>query len=59
MTDIEKLIKKGENAICVETIVTKRTFYNCFGEKIDEINTEKSRVYTFQKDSWVTGLKEN
>lgn len=57
MGDIEKLIAKGQNAICVETIITKRTFYNCFGEKIDESITEKSCIYTFQENTWVTGLK--
>ena len=59
MTDLEKLVAKGTNAICVETITTKRTFYNCFGDMIDESVTEKSRVYTFLDDTWVLGLKEN
>ena len=58
MTDIEKLIARGENAICVETITTKRTFYNRFGEKINETFNEKSCIYTFQEGTWVEGLKE-
>lgn len=58
MTDIEKLIAKGTNAICVETITTKRTFYNCFGEKIDEAINEKTCVYTFREGAWITGLEE-
>lgn len=58
MTDIEKLIARGTNAICVETITTKRTFYNCFGEKVDETINEKSCIYTFREGTWKTGLKE-
>ena len=59
MTDLEKLVAKGTNAICVETITTTRAFYNCFGDKIDESVTEKSRVYTFLDGTWVLGIKEN
>jgi hypothetical protein len=59
MTDFEKLVAKGTNAVCVETITTTRSFYNCFGDKIDETVTEKSRVYTFLDGTWVLGLKEN
>ena len=59
MTDTEKLVAKGTNALCVETITTTRSFYNCFGDKIDETVIENSHIYTFQNGTWVTGLEEN
>lgn len=61
MTDVERLVAKGINALCVEEITTKRAFYNCFGDKIDEKTITTSEVYIFDetKAEWVKGTKEN
>lgn len=61
MTDIEKLASKYRNRVCIEEITTKRAFYNCFGEKIDEQITTASKMYVFDKDKceWVQGIGEN
>ena len=61
MTDFEKLIAKHKNRVYVEEITIKKTFYNCFGEKIDEqiANTAKFYVFDDEKCEWVQGVKEN
>ena len=61
MTDIEKLVAKVTNAICVEEVTTKTTYYNCFGDKIDENTKTNSSVFIFDKTKcdWVKGIKEN
>lgn len=61
MTDIEKLLAKTRNALCVNEVTTKTTYYNCFGDMIDEKITTKSEVYIFDenKAEWVKGIKEH
>ena len=61
MTDLEKLIAKTQNAVCVEETTTKHTYFNCFGDKIDEKTTVVSEVYIFdeKKAEWVKGIEEN
>ena len=61
MTDLEKLYAKTQNKFCVEEITTKTSFYNCFGEKIDENIKTTSEIYILRKDNetgmfnWVKG----
>ena len=58
MTDIEKLVAKTQNAVCIEEVTTKVTYYNCFGDSISEdISTTKS-VFVFDKTTgeWVKGI---
>ena len=59
MTDIEKLVAKGTNALCVEEVTTKTTYYNCFGDKIDESIKTTSSVFIFDetKCEWVKGMR--
>ena len=61
MTDLEKLIAKTQNAVCVEETTTKHTYFNCFGDKVDEKITTESEVYIFdeKKAEWVKGIKED
>lgn len=61
MSDIEKLIAKHRSRVYVEEITIKKTFYNCFGEKIDEQMANTSKFYVFDKDKceWVQGIGEN
>ena len=61
MTDLEKLFAKTQNAICVEEVTTKRTYYNCFGDSIEEKTKTVSEVFIFDdiKGEWVKGTKEN
>ena len=58
MTDIEKMLAKTRNAFCVEEVTTKRTFFNCFGDKIDEDITVNSEVFIFDENKieWHKGL---
>ena len=58
MSDIEKLLAKTRNAFCVKEITTTLTYFNCFGDKIDEDTTTSSEVFIFDKDkiSWHKGL---
>ena len=62
MTDLEKLVAKTQKALCVEEITTKISYYNCFGDKIDEDVKTTSSFYTFKEDAenlndigWVKG----
>ena len=57
MTDIDKLIAKTKNALCVEETTTKHTYFNIFGEKIDEKTSTLATVYIFDesKCEWVKG----
>ena len=61
MTDFEKLAAKTHNAFCVEETTTKTSYYNCFGDKIDEDIKTISSLYTFREDketgmfNWVKG----
>lgn len=59
MTDWEKLVAKTQNAFCVEEVTTKKTYYDCFGDKIDEQVKTTSTLYQFDKDTseWVKGAK--
>lgn len=59
MTDLEKLIAKTRNAICVEEVTTKQTYYNCFGDKTEETTKTVSEVFIFDdiKGEWVKGTK--
>ena len=61
MTDMEKLLAKTRNAFCVEEITTKRTYFNCCGDKIDESVSTRSGVFIYDEDNieWHKGLKEN
>lgn len=61
MTDLEKLVAKTQNAICVEEVTTKHTYYNCFGDKIEEKTKTVSEVFIFDdiNGEWVKGTKEN
>lgn len=61
MTDWEKLVAETRNAICVEEVTTKKTYYNCFGDMIDEKTKTVSEVFIFDdiKGEWVKGTKEN
>ena len=61
MTDLEKLVARTENAICVEETTTKHTYFNIFGEKIDEKTSTLATVYIFDenKAEWVKGIKED
>ena len=58
MTDIEKLVAKTRNACCVKEITTKLTYFNCFGDKIDEDTTTRTEVFVFDEDKteWNKGL---
>ena len=61
MTDLEKLFAKTQNKFCVEETTTKTSYYNCFGEKIDEEIKTNCVLYTFREDKetgmfdWVEG----
>ena len=64
MTDLEKLYAKTQNKFCVEETTTKTSYYNCFGEKIDEDIKINSVLYIFREDKetgiykWVKGVAE-
>ena len=60
MSDIEKMLAKTRNAFCVEEITTKTTYFNCFGDKIDEKTTITSSVFVFDetKGVWHKGLQK-
>lgn len=57
MSDLEKYIAKTQKAFCVEEVATKTTYYNCFGEKIDQQVKTSSTIYRFDKDTgkWEKG----
>ena len=61
MTDLEKLYAKTQNKFCVEETTTKTSYYNCFGEKIDEDIKTTCELYIFKQDketgmfNWVKG----
>lgn len=62
MTDLEKLAAKTQNKFYVEETTTKTSYYNCFGDKIDEnIKIISSSIYIFKEDkesgmfTWVKG----
>ena len=59
MTDLEKLVAKTRSAICVEEVTTKLTYYNCFGDNIEEKTKTISEVFIFDdiKGEWVKGTK--
>lgn len=65
MTDLEKLLAKTQNVLCVEEITTKTSYYNCFGDKINEDIKTTSSFYTFRKCNtlndigWVKGNEED
>ena len=61
MTDLEKLLATTQNALCVEETTTKHTYFNRFGDKIDEKTSVVSTVYIFddKKAEWVKGIKGN
>lgn len=60
MTDLEKLLAKTRNALCVEEVTTKHTYFNCFGDKIDEKITTTASVFVFdeKKAEWVKGISD-
>lgn len=60
MTELEKLLAKAHNAICVKEVTTKWTYYNCFGDSIEEKTKTVSEVFIFDdtKGEWVKGTKE-
>ena len=64
MTDFEKLAAKTQNKFCVEETTTKTSYYNCFGDKIDENIKVTSELYIFREDKetgiykWVKGVAE-
>lgn len=62
MNDLEKLFAKTDKVLCVEEIITKRTYYNRFGDKVDEDTHTTSTFYTFKQDTenikdigWIKG----
>ncbi len=62
MTDFAKLVAKTKKVLCVEEITTKTSYYNCFGDKIDEDVKTASSFYTFKEDAenlnntgWIKG----
>lgn len=59
MTDLEKLLAKTSNAICVKEVTTKLTYYNCLGDSIEEKTKTVSEVFIFDdiKGEWVKGTK--
>lgn len=65
MTDLEKLVAKTQNVLCVEEITTKTSYYNCFGDKINEDIKTTSSFYTFRNSNtlneigWVKGNEED
>lgn len=64
MTDLEKLFAKTQNKFCVEETTTKTSYYNCFGDKIDEDIKITSALYIFRENkelgmfSWVKGDRD-
>ena len=64
MTDFEKLVAKTQNKFCVEETTTKTSYYNCFGDKIDENIKITSELYIFREDKetgiykWVKGVAD-
>ena len=58
MTDIDKLIAKTKNALCVEETTTKHTYFNIFGEKVKEETSTLSTIYVFDENKieWVKGI---
>ena len=58
MTDLEKLVARTENAMCVEEVTTKQTYFNCFGEKTKEEVKTTTEFYMFDKDKikWIKGI---
>ena len=64
MTDLEKLYAKTQNKFCVEETTTKTSYYNRFGDKIDEDIKITSELYIFREDKetgiykWVKGVTE-
>lgn len=65
MTDLEKLVAKTQKTLCVKEITTKISYYNCFGDKIDEDVKTESSFYIFKEDAesikdigWVKGQKQ-
>lgn len=58
MTDLDKLVAKTRSALCVEETTTKHTYFNIFGEKIDEKTSTLATVYVFDKSKieWVKGI---
>lgn len=58
MTDIDKLIAKTKNALCVEETTTKHTYFNIFGEKVKEETSTLATVYVLDesKCEWVKGI---
>ena len=61
MTDWEKLVAETQNAICIKEVTTKQTYYNCFGDSIEEKTKTTSEVFIFDgaKGEWVKGIKVN
>lgn len=64
MTDLEKLYASTQNKFCVEETTTKTSYYNCFGEKIDDKIKTTSEIYIFRQDketgmyNWVKGVAD-
>lgn len=65
MTDLEKLVAKTQNKFCVKETTTKTSYYNCFGDKIDENIKVTSELYLFKEDKetgiykWIKGNEED
>ena len=58
MTEFDRLAAKCATAMYVKENVTKITYFNCFGDKIDEKVETKSEVYVFDENEkvWRHGL---
>ncbi len=64
MTELEKLAAKTHNKFCVEETTTKTSYYNRFGDKIDEDIKITSELYVFRENKetgmykWVKGVAD-
>ncbi len=58
MTDLEKLAAKTQKVLCVEEVTTKISYYNCFGDKIDEDVKTVSSFYTFKDKEEAENLND-
>lgn len=60
MTDLEKLVARTKSVLCVEETTTKITYYNCFGDKINEEINTATEFYTYNtsESGWIKGKGE-
>ena len=64
MTDLKELFAKAQNKFCVVETTTNTSYYNCFGDKINEDIKTTSELYILKEDketgvfNWVKGDTE-